>query len=1072
MLTLSVVEFEVTTVTEIVVQHSRSSSRASGVESPAAATPSKDCGGSGFELKRRSGASSSATMDDPCGDGDETQAIQSLDSLNEQIVRYVLRSPAGPDDSLAGAPQQRPQPEEQPLQGKKQPQRPLPGANTHEAGVGRAGEATGTLVGGGHEQQVALQSSMALMRRLLVDAQAKFRNMMDDNKALASRIDGDLQQAHQEVSQLRAELQDTNSRISSMAAAVQIPSATAGSPAFLCSNAGYASPSPLSSSGEPPPPPAPMSSSCPPNIPQQIIPSLLKSCPRCQEGLLEDGYRTADSEPKAAVSVQTDEVTTTTTTTSGANVNGGVRDSVEEDDGAADCLPLEERLQRLQEDKRQLAQHNLNLQKELDELRAAQAKQKLCALEEHDRMQAELSSARDALSALKQDRKRLKAEKFDLLNQMKQLYGTLEDKEKELRDFIRNYEQRMHDSDHSLKQLAQEREECDRERWNLLKHARDEAERSVALRAQLGIKEAHIKQLQEQLQQVQEKLTYLSDVESLQGVAGSSNGFQQGALSRRSCRSPAVGSEPPVVTLGYDSSPSHHAASSGSGAMDSPKKSPVSAASASALPGLSRSAEEIYQSSGSSDASTPRGAPGKPKKRRDGRSPWGSISRVFLRARQRKALEPALYGTTTGPESSPQHHSHHLQLQQQRQRCSWSPQGGAGPSLGGPPLLTQEEAAEKLRLLEEAQGTPMERWKAPTVLAWLELALAMPQYGPMCAENVKSGKILLELSDAELEAGLGITNVMHRRKLRLAIEEHREPSICPYPKMCLVTHTWVCGEWLSSLGLSAHADNFRAQLVDGRVLDTLSRRDLEKRLGMANRHEQTSLLRGVQLLRALRFDLRALAHRRAHCRHLDVDPLVWTNQRFIQWARSIDLGEYAENLRDSGVHGALVVLEPSFTADTMAQALGIPVSKNIIRRHLTTELENLVQPARMSLEAEAVVESKRSGERLSSATGSLGRSFGRSRARSSERGASDKRRSSIRDSLGRVLGFNSLPKPSTSGLGSYNVTTTSVVMSKPPPAPRVFRPSTPQPQPRPPPPQQHRRVFSQGTIETLTVTPV
>lgn len=45
------------------------------------------------------------------------------------------------------------------------------------------------------------------------------------------------------------------------------------------------------------------------------------------------------------------------------------------------------------------------------------------------------------IAALKADKKRLKAEKFDLLNQMKQLYATLEDKEKELRDFIRNYEQ-------------------------------------------------------------------------------------------------------------------------------------------------------------------------------------------------------------------------------------------------------------------------------------------------------------------------------------------------------------------------------------------------------------------------------------------------------------------------------------------------------------------------------------------------------------------------------------------------------------------------------------------------------
>lgn len=44
------------------------------------------------------------------------------------------------------------------------------------------------------------------------------------------------------------------------------------------------------------------------------------------------------------------------------------------------------------------------------------------------------------VAALKADRKRLKAEKFDVLNQMKQLYATLEDKEKELRDFIRSYE--------------------------------------------------------------------------------------------------------------------------------------------------------------------------------------------------------------------------------------------------------------------------------------------------------------------------------------------------------------------------------------------------------------------------------------------------------------------------------------------------------------------------------------------------------------------------------------------------------------------------------------------------------
>lgn len=56
--------------------------------------------------------------------------------------------------------------------------------------------------------------------------------------------------------------------------------------------------------------------------------------------------------------------------------------------------------------------------------------------------------------------------------------------------------------------------------------------------------------------------------------------------------------------------------------------------------------------------------------------------------------------------------------------------------------------------------------------------------------------------------------------------------------------------------------------------------------------------------------------------------------------------EYADSLRDSGVHGALLVLDQSFGADELAQALGIHSSKNIIRRHLTSELLSVLVPAR------------------------------------------------------------------------------------------------------------------------------
>ena len=54
-------------------------------------------------------------------------------------------------------------------------------------------------------------------------------------------------------------------------------------------------------------------------------------------------------------------------------------------------------------------------------------------------------------------------------------------------------------------------------------------------------------------------------------------------------------------------------------------------------------------------------------------------------------------------------------------------------------------------------------------------------------------------------------------------------------------------------------------------------------------------------------------------------------------------------IKDSGVHGALVVLEPSFTGESMATALGIPPAKHMIRRHLAAELEALVLPARYSV---------------------------------------------------------------------------------------------------------------------------
>lgn len=42
------------------------------------------------------------------------------------------------------------------------------------------------------------------------------------------------------------------------------------------------------------------------------------------------------------------------------------------------------------------------------------------------------------------------------------------------------------------------------------------------------------------------------------------------------------------------------------------------------------------------------------------------------------------------------------------------------------------------------------------------------------AEQYPTLQVLLGLTDEDLELGLGVSSVMHRRKLRLAIEDYRD----------------------------------------------------------------------------------------------------------------------------------------------------------------------------------------------------------------------------------------------------------------------------------------------------------
>ncbi|XP_059052859.1 kazrin isoform X3 [Achroia grisella] len=649
-------------------------------------------------------------------------------------------------------------------------------------------------------------------------------------------------------------------------------------------------------------------------------------------------------------------------------------------------------------------------------------------------LEKELLLAREAVNSLKADKKRLKAEKFDLLTQMKQLYATLEDKEKELRDFIRNYEQRgetlprmhrMHpheDFRMNSQQLSEnynimrsrggassalgaERAERERERAALLRHARDEAERSLQLAAALSARDTQLRHAREQLFEARRQLQAagcLSEGESVASlgigppmmlggpsgligdrgscsadsgvrVTGSSDGGATSVCGGNLSDSTAEGAPPTLDAYDTDAaslvSSAHHIYQLSTPRDCSPTLSPHNSASPFTRSidagSLSRSVEQL-SSPGECEAALvgglrARGATGKGGRGRG--SAWGSISRVFARSRHRTKSGSAV---VSGHESEPVYAGTGSTTR------AWSPLGS--------------EAA-----LREAASLPLARWRAPAIIAWLELALGMPQYAAAVADNVKSGKVLLELSDADLEVGLGITQPMHRKKLRLAIEERRRPDLVRNPSIGQLTHAWVAAEWLPDLGLSQYAESFLANLVDARMLDTISKKELEKYLGVTRKFHQASIVHGIHLLRIMKYDRQALAVRRHQCENVDADPLVWTNQRFMRWAHNIDLGEFADNLKDSGVHGGLVVLEPSFTGETMATALGIPPSKSIIRRHLVAEFDALVIPARNMF-----------GHQIRM----LGRPFSRSVATGLPGIdlSSDSRRHSLRGSITRALG--------------------------------------------------------------------
>ncbi|NXK99510.1 LIPB2 protein, partial [Mesembrinibis cayennensis] len=254
-------------------------------------------------------------------------------------------------------------------------------------------------------------------------------------------------------------------------------------------------------------------------------------------------------------------------------------------------------------------------------------------------------------------------------------------------------------------------------------------------------------------------------------------------------------------------------------------------------------------------------------------------------------------------------------------------------------------AGPRLSRSKETKGqksdynAPFAQWSTERVCNWLE-DFGLGQYVIFARQWVTSGHTLLTATPQDMEKEMGIKHPLHRKKLVLAIKSINAKQ---EEKSAQLDHIWVT-RWLDDIGLPQYKDQFHESRVDGRMLQYLTVNDLLF-LKVTSQLHHLSIKCAIHVLHANSFNPHCLRRRPVEENNVSPSEVVqWSNHRVMEWLRSVDLAEYAPNLRGSGVHGGLIILEPRFNGDTLAMLLNIPPQKTLLRRHLTTNFNVLIGP--------------------------------------------------------------------------------------------------------------------------------
>ncbi|XP_070692335.1 liprin-beta-2 isoform X2 [Pempheris klunzingeri] len=251
----------------------------------------------------------------------------------------------------------------------------------------------------------------------------------------------------------------------------------------------------------------------------------------------------------------------------------------------------------------------------------------------------------------------------------------------------------------------------------------------------------------------------------------------------------------------------------------------------------------------------------------------------------------------------------------------------------GPRLTRTPESYDSARDM----NIPFSQWTKEQVCGWLE-DYGLGQYVNLTRQWVENGQTLLSATPQDFEKEMGMKNPLHRKKLQLALNAFTTKVI---EKSSELDYIWVT-RWLDDIGLPQYKDQFHEARVDGRMIQYLTVNDLLT-LKVTSQLHHLSIKCAIHVLHANKFNPNCLRRRPGEEKQPSPSEVVqWSNHRVMEWLRAVDLAEYAPNLRGSGVHGGLIILEPRFSAETLALLLNIPPQKTLLRRHLATAFSALV----------------------------------------------------------------------------------------------------------------------------------